>query len=279
METDKQFYSIFETEPQWIFELTDLDSPGPCKFHSMVCKAIERRLDGLLIPAAPDATLWVVELQMYSDQDIYNRTVVEMALVQKEYPGRRLAGMIIFLSPDHDPKTEPWTRVVHAFYLPKLLEDLERRVPRHPLVALFQPLLLDDLALLEQRAAAYYNQIRTSSLAETSKTKMLDVFVNWLEQRFKDRGKTEIETMLIGELPDLRETQSGKDLIAIGVRQGIDIGIEKGIEKGELIGQIRLIEKLLRLPISTRQELEAKNDQDLRTMLDSLQARLPQTGM
>ena len=76
--------------------------------------------------------------------------------------------------------------------------------------------------------------------------------------------------MLIGELPDLRETQAGRDLIAIGIRQGIDIGIEKG----ELIGQIRLLEKPLKLLSSTRQQLETMND-DLKKILNNLQFRLP----
>ena len=44
--------------------------------------------------------------------------------------------------------------------------------------------------------------------------------------------------MLIGQLPDLRETQSGKDLIAIGVKEGI----EKGIEKGKREALIELLE-------------------------------------
>lgn len=109
-----------------------------------------------------------------------------------------------------DPKTEPWNQVVHAFYFSTLLEDLSHRSPNHPLVALFQPLMERNLALLKRRAAAYYNQIRTSDLAKSSKAKLLDVFVNWLEQRFQDRGKKEIETMLLGELPDLRKTQSVK---------------------------------------------------------------------
>jgi len=46
----------------------------------------------------------------------------------------------------------------------------------------------------------------------------------WLEQRFVKKGKTEIEKMLVGQLPDLRETQSGKDLIAIGVQEGTEKG-------------------------------------------------------
>jgi flagellar biosynthesis/type III secretory pathway protein FliH len=60
----------------------------------------------------------------------------------------------------------------------------------------------------------------------------------WLEQRFVEKGKTEIEKMLVGQLPDLRETQSGKDLIAIGVQEGI----EKGIEKGKRDSLIQVLE-------------------------------------
>jgi hypothetical protein len=68
------------------------------------------------------------------------------------------------------------------------------------------------------------NQIATSELHEPLKSVVLRVFVNWLEQRFVEKGKVEIEEMLIGQLPGLRETQSGKDLIAIGVKEGIERG-------------------------------------------------------
>jgi len=49
---------------------------------------------------------------------------------------------------------------------------------------------------------------------------LLSIFVNWLEQRCNQLGKQEIENVLLGELPDLRDTQSGKDLIAIGNWKG-----------------------------------------------------------
>ena len=38
--------------------------------------------------------------------------------------------------------------------------------------------------------------------------------------------------MLLGELPDLRDTQSGKDLIAIGLQEGLQEGLHKGEQKG-----------------------------------------------
>ena len=60
----------------------------------------------------------------------------------------------------------------------------------------------------------------------------MEVFVSWLEQRLKDKGKQEIEAMLLGELPNLEETQSGKDLIRIGEQRGLEQGLEKGLEQG-----------------------------------------------
>ena len=47
--------------------------------------------------------------------------------------------------------------------------------------------------------------------------------------------------MLIGQLPNLRETQAGKELIAIGKQEGR----EEGREQGELIGQVRALQEIL----------------------------------
>lgn len=65
-----------------------------------------------------------------------------------------------------------------------------------------------------------HNQIRTSELSDELRQILLNVFVNWLEQRLKHKGKAEIEMILIGELPDLRDTRSGQDLIQIGRQEG-----------------------------------------------------------
>jgi hypothetical protein len=55
------------------------------------------------------------------------------------------------------------------------------------------------------------------------------VFVSWLEQRLKHLGKKEIEMILLGELPELEETQSGKDLIRIGEARGETRGLAKAV--------------------------------------------------
>ncbi len=84
--------------------------------------------------------------------------------------------------------------------------------------------------------------------------------------------------MLLGKLPDLRETQAGKDLIAIGIEQGIEKGIEqgieKGIEKGELIGTIRTCQSLLNNPSDSEDKLLTKSISELSVLATELQAKL-----
>jgi predicted transposase YdaD len=122
---------------------------------------------------------------------------------------------------------------VRAFVLRDAVEAFERDHPGHPLVAVFKPLLVEDEVALESEAVGYFRTIKYSELSAPCKTSLLEVFVSWLEQRLNHKCKKEIEIMLLGELPELEETQSGKDLIRIGEERGIRVGEERGIRVGE----------------------------------------------
>ena len=67
-------------------------------------------------------------------------------------------------------------------------------------------------------------------------------------------------------------------LIAEGIEKGMGLGLEKGmglgLEKGRLEGEIRLLQKLLRLPQSSTAELDAKSEVELQQLANELQARL-----
>ena len=65
--------------------------------------------------------------------------------------------------------------------------------------------------------------------------------------------------MLLGQLPDLRDTQAGKDLIAIG------------IEKGALIGTIRTCQSVLGLELSNETDLLTESIAALAKMASELQ--------
>ena len=266
MDSDKHLYEIFEAFPQWVFELTRRRSPGPCRFQSVTVKAIQRSADGVLIPEVIKEAILAVEFQMYFDDQIYYRVVVEMASLQQEHAGREVQGIVIFASNDLDPKTSPWSQVVSAYYLDEMLAELAKTSPDHPMIALFQPLIEKDRERLQANASKYYTQIESFVTDERLKTKLISVFIDWLLQRFTDLGKTEIEKMLLGKLPDLRETQAGKDLIAIGVTEGM--------EKGELIGTIRTCQSLLNAPSDSEEKLLGKSIEELTSLATKLQAKL-----
>jgi len=63
METDKQLYGIFRAKPEWVFLLARLPPVGKCVMRSLTVKPLERRSDGVIVPAAPTPPLAVIEFQ------------------------------------------------------------------------------------------------------------------------------------------------------------------------------------------------------------------------
>jgi hypothetical protein len=93
VKTDKELLKIFEAAPQWVFVLTRLPSPGNCTLRSVVIKALERRADAVIVPAASDQPLTIVEFQLGRDETVYQRLVAEMAVLQGMHPIRtKLSG-------------------------------------------------------------------------------------------------------------------------------------------------------------------------------------------
>ena len=253
MKTDKHLYVLFKANPEWIFELTGLQSPGECEWQSVSLKALELTSDGVIFPKNPNEALTVVEFQFQDDATVYCRTAQEMLLLQQQYDMRGVQGIIFFRQAHQDPQTEPWRQIIRSYLLRDVLEALAHQDANHPLVAVFQPVLLTNEETLEKNAAKYYNQIKTSNLTEPVKQTVLDVFVNWLEHRFKTMSKADIEKMLFGELADLRETQSGKDLIKIGKDEGVIEGQQEAL--------IQILEaKFGTLVPDIRQRIEQTND-------------------
>lgn len=230
MKTDKQLFQIFSAMPEWLFDLTRLPSPGACEMRSFTVKELQRDPDSVFVPLDVQQPLTVAEFQFQWDENIYTRIVIEMAAVQEAHRQRPVQGVIIFGKPGLDPRTAPWTQVVRSVLLQDVLNDLRQRQPEHPLVHVLEPLLEPDDDTLESTAAGHYRALKECDLDNRRREVLLDVFVNWLEQRFQKKSKKEIETMLSPyELPDIRDTQSGRDLIAIGKLEGKAEGLAEAI--------------------------------------------------
>ena len=76
--------------------------------------------------------------------------------------------------------------------------------------------------------------------------------------------------MLLGKLPDIRNTKSGQDLIAIGIEKGIEKGREEGIDQGKLVGQVELLESLCNSVPTMEAQLRSMSVEKLKSRSNEL---------
>ena len=169
-----------------------------------------------------------------------------------------IRGLVFFLESRFDPDSDPWREFVQVIYLDEALEQLSRDQPEHPMVAVFAPLFASSEEVLETEAAECYNRIDSPELDRASVAGLQEVFVSWLMQRLPYKGAKEIEEMLLGKLPDIRNTRSGQDLIAIG------------IEQGKLVGQVQLLESLCNSIPTMEAQLRSMSIEQLKSRLNEL---------
>lgn len=133
MESDKEIYKIFKAMPEAFFTLTGIPSRGKYSFHSVTINEFKRTMDGLMESDDPEEPCWVIEFQNQKKDNIYQRTVIEMACISLQNPKRICKGVILFGTLECDPKTEPWYSIsqnkngFYVFYLKDLIEKLARK--------------------------------------------------------------------------------------------------------------------------------------------------------
>lgn len=198
--------------------------------ESATFKEIERTADGLIYPNAEQQPITLFEVQFYDDPTIYNRCVTAMALAQQPHLPRPVQGLIFFATRSLDPLTTPWKQIIHSVYLDEALSQLAETQPLHPLVAVFAPVFIEGSKELEDTAKVYYHALDQAAVGQDLKDTLLRVFCDWLFERLKD--KTHQEITMILDLPDVRDTVIGRQLINEGLEQGIERGLEQGIESG-----------------------------------------------
>ena len=82
-------------------------------------------------------------------------------------------------------------------------------------------------ATLEKEAARHYRRLTKSRLPRAQRQILLEVFFDWLMQRFKSRTTHEI-TAMITELTPIEKTVAGRELIGIGLKRGRQEGRQEG---------------------------------------------------
>lgn len=118
-------------------------------------------------------------------------------------PDRTVHGILVFIDPSLDPKTQPWHRVgrsgepgFEVFFLREALASLAQRVPNHPLLAVLSPLMERSDEAMRTRAESACASILDSGLADETRETQFDIFFDWLLMRFPSFDIEALRTMI-----------------------------------------------------------------------------------
>ncbi len=270
MKTDAFFHTIFKRDPALLLELVGLPTEDEYDFESVEVKQTHKRIDGLLRARHGRGPNIFVEFQAYKDPAIYWRTYREVSVWYEQNAKSRVPGVVVILFLDRSLDPGPPDVLVPAklirAYLPECLARLRARAggERPSPLVVFEPLVLQSDKALPMQAERWVRTLEDLNLSEKDRTFWLEQLEYAVVQRFPSLTLEEIRAML--QLTPLEETVAGKQLIAIGM--------DKGLRKGELVGEIRTYQRILRLPVTPRDDLIEQPEGKLRRLLSDLQARL-----
>jgi predicted transposase YdaD len=216
MKTDKLFYRIFLSQPDFISELLT-GIPADCEFDysAPVVKELEVRLDGLLTPISADLSLPLVflEAQMQSDADFYGRYFGGIYLYLRQYKATRpWQGLLILNRRSQNlgsevPYQSQLDRQVQRLYL----EDLLPRTNLSPNLAILRLLILPDLDVSLAAQA-----ILRDPPTESEFQRRLDLVEAILVNKFPQLNFEEVRQMLDLKEANLTQTRFYQDVLQKG---------------------------------------------------------------
>ena len=106
MQTDALFYRLFKDHPETYFELFGQD-PAEARnyrFESLELKQVNLRIDGVLIPNAPELPVQFLEVQFYRNPKIYVNLLVKVFLyLERNHPEHPWRATVLFGSRAFEP--------------------------------------------------------------------------------------------------------------------------------------------------------------------------------
>ena len=236
MRTDKQVHLLFAATPELVFTLAELPVPGPCVYESITQKEVEQRLDGLIRPIEPGQPEFVVEVQFYPDDWIYERLIGEVFRRRIDEKRRNVEGVVLFAGSELDLANHPARPLVTVVYLDEALRKLAARDPSHPAVAAFAPLWTVESPQVVKDCRMWYDIIRSSDLLNLAqRLRYENVFFSWMLQRLGLKNLKDLD-MLITDLPELEDTDFYRLVREKGRIEGESKGEARGRSEGEAKG-------------------------------------------
>jgi len=194
VKTDKLFYQLFLTQPEFLADLVP-GIPADCvyEYSAPVLKDSEFRLDGLLLPQSEDpaAPLIFVEAQMQPDSRFYGRYFAEVYLYLYQYEIQRpWRGLVILQSRQQGLGSDvPYGDLASGRVQLLFLQDLLDQTDLPPALALLQLIVLPDAAVPQAarallRTAQREGEQAFESILNLVEAILINKFPNWKRRSF-----------------------------------------------------------------------------------------------
>jgi predicted transposase YdaD len=282
LKSDSLIYEVFQFDPQCLIELLKLKLEGRYAFESITIKTTEKRLDGFFKRIDGDGPHIFLEAQGYPDPKIYWRLYREVATFYEQRDERNpFIAIVLFLDEKFDPgpfglMCMPPCQLIRANLI-DCLKALER-VPSA--LTVLKPLVLSGKEELAPAVLQWKGDIQALQLSAAKEKTLFELLEYAIVQRFPELTAEEIITML--HLTPIDQTTVGKQIYGKGHDEGYGKGHDEGYGQGygqgywqgELIGKIHLAQNLLHQPLSAREELAKKTEEELKAILLQLQIQL-----
>jgi len=278
MKTDELFYELFRFSPESLLELVQLEVRGGYRFESITVKSTEKRFDGYFKSDNENGPDIFLEIQGYRDNNIYWRLFREIcAFHEQRQNDRPFAAVVLFIDAALDPGNPPLVPAPPNQLLRRDLAECLKNIRDYatPLVAL-KPLTLSGKDELPEALGKWKAGIDAMGLPEARKKALEELLEYAILQRFQNLTLEEVRKMI--QLTPLEESVAVKELIQQGMERGMERGLERGLKKGQMIGQIQLIQRLLKIPQTPDESLAQRPIEELKTMLTDLEAKLSKNG-
>ncbi len=271
MNTDRLFYEYFQTVPQAFFELLQIEPGCAYRFESLVVKASEKRLDGVLEPEEPGHPRYFLEIQGYSDPSIYWRSVRQVGTFFEQRPhltGEEWLTVVLFLDASYDPGLQtlgPLRRGIEGWLRRFNLSDVLTQLQNpSPLINVLRPLIAKDSTEIGTLGPKWVEELREISAPKATQERLLQLLAQFIGQKFTHLAGKEITRML--KLTPVEETVWGREWLAEGqtllladmIEEKFGIDAKTAFQKmqGLSYEDLRLLGRYL-LRAKTYQQLEA----------------------
>ena len=274
MKTDSLIHEVFQFDPQSLIQLLQLNLEGRYAFESITIKTTEKRLDGFFKRIDGEGPHLFLEAQGYEDRKVYWRLYREISTFYEQRDERNpFIAIVLFFDEKFDPGPFGLTCMPPCQLIRANLIDCLKALERVPsALTVLKPLVLASREELAPAIPQWKGDIQALKLPEAKEKTLFELLEYAIVQRFPELTAEEIITML--HLTPIDQTTVGKQIYGKGHDEGYGQGYGQGYWQGELIGKIHFAQKLLAQPLSSKEELVKKTENELKTILEHWEAQL-----